>query len=343
MDSIKNIKNSGIICDALSEAESMIEKPLVVIRCITYNQEKYISQCLDGFVIQRTNFSFVAIVHDDFSTDRTAEIINDYAKQYPKIIKPVLDNYNRHTEGTLEMVMKTLVDVYNPKFIAWCEGDDYWTDPYKLQKQVDYFAAHSNCGMVYAQSRVLIQGEGFLKEIKGKPYNGLESLFMDNYMPTATIMVKKIVEDSYYEEIGFHPEWKMGDWTRNLYRAIKTEIGYIGEPMAVYRVLNESASHFTDYSKSKSFILNIDEIAFFFVNKYGVGDADFRARLTNKTNKLLLMNAAEFGEKAEVRNYSRLVKDLTMDQKIRLFLLSKTYLRFLYNAFKVIKRKININ
>jgi len=343
MDSIKNIKNSGIVYDALSEAESMIEKPLVVIRCFTYNHENFISQCLDGFVTQRTNFSFVAIVHDDFSSDGTPEIISEYAKQYPKIIKPVLDNCNRYTEGTLEMLMRTIVDAYNPKFIAGCEGDDYWADPDKLQKQVDYFAAHPNCGMVYTQSRVLIQGEGFLKEIKGKPYNGLESLFMDNYMPTATIMVKKTVEDSYLEEIGYHPKWKMSDWTRNLYSAIKTEIGYIGEPMAVYRVLNESASHFTDYSKSKSFILNIDEIAFFFVNKYGVGDDNFRARLTNKTNKLLLMNAAEYGERTEVRKYSRLVKDLTMGQRIRLFLLSRSYLRFLYDAFKFIKRKKNIN
>lgn len=343
MDSIKNIKNSGIIHDALREAESMIEKPLVVVRCITYNHEKYISQCLDGFVNQRTDFSFVAIVHDDFSTDRTSEIINEYAKKYPKIIKPVLDNCNRHTEGTLEIVMKTLVDAYNPEFIAWCEGDDYWTDPYKLQKQVDYFAAHSDCGMVYAQSRVLIQGEGFLKEIKGKPYNGLESLLMDNYIPTATIMVKKIVEESYLEEIGSHHKWKMGDWTRNLYSAINTEIGYIGEPMAVYRVLNESASHFTDYAKSKSFIMNIDEIAFFFVDKYGVGDEDLRARLTNKTNKLLLMNAAKYGEKAEVEKYSRLAKDLTIGQKFKLFLLNRSYLRFLYHALKVIKQKISFN
>ncbi len=342
MDTINNIKNSGIIYDALSEAESMIEKPLVVIRCITYNHEKYISQCLNGFVTQRTNFSFVAIVHDDFSTDRTSEIINEYAKQYPKIIKPVLDKCNRYTEGTLDLVMRTLVDAYNPKFIAWCEGDDYWTDPDKLQKQVDYFAAHPNCGMVYTQARVLIQGEGFLKEIKGKPYNGLESLFMDNYIPSATILVKKIVEDSYFEEIGSHPEWKMGDWTRNLYSALNTEIGFIREPMTVYRVLNESASHFTDYSKSKSFILNIDKIAFFFIDRYSVGDVYLRARLANKTNKLLLMNAAEFGEKDEVRKYSRLVKNLTMGQKIKIIMLSRSYLRFLYYTFKVIKRKIDI-
>ena len=156
-------------------------------------------------------------------------------------------------------------------------------------------------------------------------------------------MVKRIIEDSYLEEIGSHHKWKMGDWTRNLYSAINTEMGYIEEPMAVYRVLNESASHFTDYSKSKSFILNIDEIAFFFVDKYGVGDEELRARLTNKTNKLLLMNAAEFGEKAEVRKYSRLVKGLTIGQKIKLFLSSRSYLRFLYNTFKVIKRKIDIN
>ena len=335
MDTITTINNPGIIYDALSEAESMIEKPLVVIRCITYNHENYISQCLDGFVTQRTNFPFVAIVHDDYSTDGTSEIVRKYSKQYPNIIKPVLDNYNRYKEGTLEKVMRILVDAYNPKFIAWCEGDDYWTDPDKLQKQVDYLVAHTNCGMVYTQSRVLIQGKGFLKEFKGKPYRGLESLFMDNYMPTATIMVKKTVEDSYCEEIGYHPEWKMSDWPRNLYSAINTGIGFIGEPMAVYRILNESASHFTDYNKSKRFILNIDEIAFYFVDKYGVGDKEFRERLTNKINKLFLMNAAKYGEKAEIEKYSRLVKNLTLGQRIKLFVLRRDYLRFLLNALRI--------
>ena len=116
-----------------------MEKVKVVVRCIAYNQERYIAQALDGFVMQQTDFKFVVVIHDDASTDRNAEIIKEYTEKYPQIIKPIFETenlYSKH-DGALGRVMNKACSQYDPVYIAICEGDDYWIDPYKLQKQVD--------------------------------------------------------------------------------------------------------------------------------------------------------------------------------------------------------------
>ena len=112
-------------------------RPLMVsIWCITYNHEPYIRQCLEGFVMQKTNFRFEAIVHDDASTDGTAAIVREYAEKYPDIIKPIFETENQYSkhDGSLDRIM---MESCTGKYIALCEGDDYWTDPLKLQTQVD--------------------------------------------------------------------------------------------------------------------------------------------------------------------------------------------------------------
>lgn len=121
------------------------DRPLIVsIWCATYNQEKYIRQCLDGFVMQKTNFRFEAIVHDDASTDGTSDIVREYAEKYPDIIKPIIETENQYSkqDGSLDRIM---YETCTGKYIAFCEGDDYWTDSLKLQKQLDYLEAHPEC------------------------------------------------------------------------------------------------------------------------------------------------------------------------------------------------------
>lgn len=112
------------------------EDILVSIRCLVYNHEPYLRQCLDGFVMQKTNFKFEAIVHDDVSTDNSAEIIREYAAKYPEIIKPIYETENQFSRGG-DYLDKIVNNACRGKYIAICEGDDYWIDPYKLQKQVD--------------------------------------------------------------------------------------------------------------------------------------------------------------------------------------------------------------
>lgn len=122
--------------------------PLVSIACITYNHEPYIRQCLDGFVMQRTDFQFEIVIHDDASTDNTKKIIQEYCLKYPGLFHPIFQDVNRYKEGK-GILAPFVFPECRGKYIALCEGDDYWTDPLKLQKQVDFLEnnfEYSVCG-----------------------------------------------------------------------------------------------------------------------------------------------------------------------------------------------------
>lgn len=125
-----------------------MDEPAVSISCITYNHEPYIRDCLEGFLMQKTNFPFEILIHDDASTDKTADIIREYEAKYPDVIKPIYQTENQYSKG----VKVSLVYNYpraKGKYIALCEGDDFWTDPDKLQIQYDFMEAnpdYSLCG-----------------------------------------------------------------------------------------------------------------------------------------------------------------------------------------------------
>lgn len=120
-----------------------MEKPLVSICCVTYNHENYIRDCLDSFLMQKTNFQFEVIIHDDASTDNTAKIICEYVEKYPDLFVPILQTDNQYSKG-IKPYQTYVYPRAKGKYIAVCEGDDYWTDPYKLQKQVDFLESNND-------------------------------------------------------------------------------------------------------------------------------------------------------------------------------------------------------
>ena len=140
------------------------EKPLVVIRCLVYNHEPYLRDCLEGFVMQQTSFPFVAVVHDDCSTDGSAAIIREYAEKHPHIIKPVYETENQYSkrDGSLGRTMDEACGKFGAKYYAQCEGDDYWTDPRKLQKQVDFLENHPDYTMVCCNCEMHTPTEKFV-------------------------------------------------------------------------------------------------------------------------------------------------------------------------------------
>lgn len=110
--------------------------------CLTYNHEKYIRDTLEGFVNQITDFEYEVFVHDDASTDQTPEIIREYESKYPNIIKGIYQTENHYSQGK-KIVMNYILPQMRGEYVAVCEGDDYWSDPYKLQKQVDFMECNS--------------------------------------------------------------------------------------------------------------------------------------------------------------------------------------------------------
>lgn len=123
---------------------------LVSVLCMTYNHESYIRQCLEGFVMQKTDFAFEVIVHDDASTDYTADIIREYEEKYPEIIKPIYQVENQYSKQypNYETVVEPKL---KGKYIALCEGDDFWNNDRKLQMQYDAMEANPECSACFCK------------------------------------------------------------------------------------------------------------------------------------------------------------------------------------------------
>lgn len=120
--------------------------PTVSILCITYNHEKFISECLDGFLMQETTFPVEIIVHDDASTDRTPAIVKEYGARYPKLFQLVLQKRNQRSQGRRNM--PTVMGLARGEYFAYCDGDDYWTHPHKLETQFRIIATRPDVAMV---------------------------------------------------------------------------------------------------------------------------------------------------------------------------------------------------
>ncbi len=178
----------------------MSDPLLVSIRCTVYNHEKYLRQCLDGFVMQKTSFRFEAFVHDDASTDESAAIILEYAQKYPSIIKPYIEKSNLYSkrDGSFTRITYSK-EFLQGKYVALCEGDDYWTDPYKLQKQVDYMDNHPECSMCFGSAvehwEDHVKPDKLFSHIENRDYSGVE-LSNKWIVPTASILFRQTVIDS---------------------------------------------------------------------------------------------------------------------------------------------------
>lgn len=215
------------------------QEVLVSIRCLVYNHEPYLRQCLDGFVMQKTNFAFEAIVHDDASTDKSADIIREYAAKYPDIIKPIYETENQYSKrnGSIRRIMNDATSK-TTKYIALCEGDDYWTDPLKLQKQFDFMEANPNYSLCFHPAYVKfengIQERTLFGEWKETDYNGLD-IIRQWTIPTASVFFRTKFYNKKYFEIANDRRFIYGDIVLFEYMSTKGRIKCINEVMSVYR------------------------------------------------------------------------------------------------------------
>lgn len=213
---------------------------MVTIRCCAYNQEAYIRDCLEGFVMQQTNFRFEAIVHDDASTDGTAAIIKEYAEKYPNIIKPILETENQYSkhDGSLGRIMDSHT---HGKYVAYCEGDDYWIDPLKLQKQVDFLEAHPDYSMCWTNAVRETNGE---KTQFNRYPESCQSPMEDiierggGFIPTCSIMLRKIVYDTMPTAA---KGWFVGDYPLQMWCGWAGKVWYLKNQTCVYRYLAQGS------------------------------------------------------------------------------------------------------
>lgn len=227
--------------------------PMVTIWCLAYNHQDYIRQCLDGFVMQKTNFKFEAIVHEDASTDGTAAIVREYAEKHPDIIKPIFETENQwhKTDGSLDRIF---IENCTGKYVAMCEGDDFWTDSLKLQKQVDFLESHPDYSMCFHNAMNLWE-DGHMEPfsaVEDREYTA-EDIFSNWMVPTASVVFKKDVIDSvFFKTTILGANLLYGDTPLFLSCAKFGNVRGISDCMSIYRRHEGSLSRgFTSESYKK--------------------------------------------------------------------------------------------
>lgn len=246
------------------------KKPLVVITCITYNHEKYIRDALEGFVMQKTDFPYIAIVHDDASTDGTAEVIREYAKLYPNIIKPIFETENQYSkgDGSLGRIIREAIFSSGAKYVAFCEGDDYWISADKLSRQIQFLESHPNYGMIYGKVNRIFSTSGKKIDVFGGNVKSFEELLSRNSIPTPSAVIRLDLYEQYFKKI--KPEnkgWMMGDYPVWLYIALVSKIKFDNQIYANYRIVANSASHPKDNELKYEFKINYRRIAYYYAKQ----------------------------------------------------------------------------
>jgi glycosyltransferase involved in cell wall biosynthesis len=243
-------------------------KPTVSVLMVTYNHEKFIRDAIEGILIQKTTFPFELVIGEDHSTDSTREICKEYEKKNQELVR-ILDS-EKNLGG-----MPNFIRSFNEckgKYIALCEGDDYWTDPYKLQKQTDFLELHEDFAMVHTAKTIICNEEvypGNLREVKSGII--IEDLLDDNLVSTLTVMIRsEIYKDAIRTAL---PEaqkhsWKMFDYPVWLEIALNYKIGFINEDTGVYRIIPESYSHTSDTRKEYLFGKSYVDIKEYYFKKY---------------------------------------------------------------------------
>jgi len=206
--------------------------PVVSIMSLVYNHEAFIEKAIESWLMQRTDFKFEIVIGEDHSTDSTREIVFSYAEKYPDIIRVIFSGSN---VGMLANMMRTQA-ACNGKYIALCEGDDYWTDPLKLQKQVDFMEANADFSICFHDAIVLQDDKSkepqYFVPKNQKEVSLTEDVIKNYYIPTASMLIRAKCH-------GKLPDWfkyvHNGDWALQLILSTKGKIKYIDELMCVYR------------------------------------------------------------------------------------------------------------
>jgi len=210
---------------------------LVSVCCMTYNHEHFIEKCLTGFVSQKTNFAFEILVHEDASTDGTSEIVKIFETNHPKLFRVIYQKENVFSTGKNNLT-GMLFPMSKGKYIALCEGDDYWTDPLKLQKQVDFLEANPDFVGVFHDCFILDERDGSqhlrIGNTKIDEEPDLQSIIRENNISTASIVFRNFEHSNFWPDNS--QSISKGDYLLVVLLAQYGKFKYFNSPMSVYRI-----------------------------------------------------------------------------------------------------------
>ena len=293
----QTFRSDEIPYQEISDPVVLSKNPVVSVHMITYNHELYIAQAIEGVLMQETNFPIELVIGEDCSTDRTHEIVLEYQRKHPDIIKGI---FRKKNVGSMPNFIDTFKHCKG-KYIAICEGDDYWHHPQKLQEQVDYLEAHPECGLVHSDGVRYI-----VENCKKIPYHSKKEKLLNNenvvksmiewdyYVITCSAVVRKDLIEEIYKtcQFEFSEKFLSGDFQLWLEIAYRSKVKYIDESFVTYNVLPESAIHTKDIEKKIRLLKYWLEIHIHYVNKYGDDDSmGMKKEIVRRVNRGLILLA----------------------------------------------------
>lgn len=290
-----------------------MKKPKLSIVCVSYNQENYIKQAIEGFLTQQTKFDFEIIISDDASNDSTPSIITKFAKENPHIIRHVLRKQNLGIQKNFAETLR----LARGKYIAICEGDDFWTDVNKLQKQVDFLESHPKYGLCFHPVRVFFENEEEKDSVFPTRSENFSTrdLLSENFIQTNSVVYRRQKD---YSNLATNV--MPYDWYLHLYHTQFGKIGFINEIMASYRRHNDGA-----WWNARS---NIDEIW----KKQGLGHVALYLNLLRMYDKNPLY------EKIVIKNITEMMRIfLRIDQTYETNLLETCIEKFPESSSVIVK------
>lgn len=339
-------------------------KNIVRIVCRTFNHAQYIKDTMDGFCIQKTNFPFVAIIIDDASTDGEPDIISHYLEEHFDMVNAQYDenddakriaavhknNPNCHflvvlLKYNFYSIKKAQYPLYkgwyeNVPYIASCEGDDYWIDPLKLQKQVDILEANSEITMVcnrtklYSESRKKIIGENFCYN-KSQVVNPKDVIYRTGlYISTCSMTYRKGIKGKIPD---YWAKCKVGDYPLQIMCAMKGKVYYLNDAMSVYRVENSNSwmgkQQWGKLDKGRLEVI-ASQINMFkgFAIDFPQYKTYFKNKIANHINRFIPVNRSQEEINQYIDYFHEDIEKYNLLQKIDLWMckLKKPRIRYVY-------------
>lgn len=307
----------------------------VSVICNTYNQENYIRDALEGFVMQKTNFKFEVLVHDDASTDNTTNIVREFEQKYPDLIKPIYQTENQYSKG-MGTVSKIQLARVKGKYIAYCEGDDYWTDPLKLQKQYDALEAHPEVDIcTHKAETIKADTKEHIKYLEPADRDTIipvEQVIQGGggYVATNSIMYRTEINSCIPE----FRKIRSYDYSLQIHGSLRGGMLYLDDCMSVYRVRAKNSWTVAVRESHEKFVQYIDVL----IKSLESLNVETDYKYDDIISNLII--------KHELRCLSRLKKYREMKQKkyrhlmsfkTRVFINVSIYLPFLMKIWDKIK------
>jgi len=262
--------------------------PLVSVCMTAYNHEPYLRQAIESVLAQETSFGVELVLGEDCSSDATAAICREYAGRYPDRVRLVTSDAN---VGWRANYRRTF-DACRGKYVAYCDGDDWWDDPLKLQTQADLLESDPSCGMCFTLAKNYYQDTDTFTPDEEVHFTDFDRLLLRLTVCNCATLARRELIARYYDEVHpeRHPEWMTDDAPMWLWFAACSKVRFIPVFTAVHRRLSVSVSHNTDYRKRIAFCDSLMDISLWFDTHYGTGRNRLRIRHRRSTVALWVLS-----------------------------------------------------